>query len=214
MTDQSSNLNRNFLSGQQNLPSEFIHKDKEPLMVSNDGFPSASSSHKSESVINNDTTKANTNVMSNDDAIVTTTRDTIVVLITLTIIFLTLIATYYLWRKHRNNFANSLYKSEEYRYSRLSQNDVEVDNISFQGDLTQKFLLNSVPVCVEDDGGDDQVRPATLCLEYDSLITISSDDNNGNQSWKNSMNRSSVKDDGSPVNLLIDELSDEQDLLQ
>jgi len=50
-----------------------------------------------------------------------------------------------------------LTRSEDYRYSRLSQNDVEVDNISFQGDLTQKSLLNSVPVCAEEDGGDDQV---------------------------------------------------------
>ncbi|ODM95684.1 hypothetical protein Ocin01_10997 [Orchesella cincta] len=155
MTDQSSILHPKFLSGQQNAPSEFIHKDREPLMVSNEDFPSAST-HKSESLINNDTASANTNIMSSDEAIATSTRDTIVVLVTLTIIFITLIATYFLWRKHRTNLVNSLYKSEEYRYSRLSQNDVEVDNISFQGDLTQKSLLNSVPVCAEDDG-DDQV---------------------------------------------------------
>jgi len=111
MTDHSSIIHPKYLSGQQNAPSDRIHKDREPSVVFNENFPSSSSStHKSESLINNDTAKGSTNIMSSDEAIATSTRDTIVVLVTLSIIFFTLVATYFLWRKHRTNFANLLYK--------------------------------------------------------------------------------------------------------
>lgn len=106
---------------------------------------------KSENLIShaNGTTSS---MMASEEMAASTTRDTIVVLITLTIIFITLIASYFLWRKHRSNMSAS---HSVYMYSRLSQNDVEVDNISFQGDLTHKSLINAVPVCAEEDSCDD-----------------------------------------------------------
>lgn len=71
----------------------------------------------------------------------------------------------------------------------------------------------------------EQVRPATLCLEYDSLVTISNDqheenhnnDNGGtartkNMSLNNRHHLNSSSDavlDDAPVNLLMDDLSDE-----
>lgn len=70
----------------------------------------------------------------------------------------------------------------------------------------------------------EQVRPATLCLEYDSLVTISNDQHeenhnenggtgrNKNPSFNNRHRLSSSSDvvvDDAPVNLLMDDLSDE-----
>lgn len=110
---------------------------------------------------------------------VPTTRDTLVVLITLTIILITLVASYYFWKKNKSRRRSSYLSGgggggggagnnsghSVYMYSRLSQNDVEVDNISFQGDLTHKALVNQpgghgvpvVPSCGVDDDDDDQV---------------------------------------------------------
>lgn len=80
------------------------------------------------------------------------TKDSLVIILTLAIILFTLVASYYLWKKHRSNLVAS---NSVYMYSRLSQNDVEVDNISFQGDLTHKSLINAAPVCAEDESCDD-----------------------------------------------------------
>lgn len=80
------------------------------------------------------------------------TKDSLVIILTLAIILFTLVASYYLWKKHRSNVVAS---NSVYMYSRLSQNDVEVDNISFQGDLTHKSLINVAPVCAEDESCDD-----------------------------------------------------------
>lgn len=59
------------------------------------------------------------------------------------------------------------------------------------------------------------MRPATLCLEYDSLVTISNEDNRGDNGKQRKRSTSSLRrnstggGDEPPVNLLIDELSDE-----
>lgn len=57
-----------------------------------------------------------------------------------------------------------------------------------------------------------KVRPATLCLQYDSLVTISNADKKESESQKmfsSSVRHNSTREDDTPVNLLIDELSDE-----
>lgn len=192
--------NKRFASMSLKAVTENIQSNMETNLNSNGSSgpmkPEKGAANSSTSSNNGNLTvaaSASASSLSKDGGIGSTTRDTEVVLITLTIIFFTLIATYFLWKRHRGSghfsvsncklvFMYSFLLSkqnvikvsvwillhyrmeicssrlEEYRYSRLSQNDAEVDNISFQGDLTHKTLMNSVPVCAEEDPEDDQVR--------------------------------------------------------
>ncbi|CAG7718621.1 unnamed protein product [Allacma fusca] len=94
-----------------------------------------------------------------------TSKDTLFVFLTLAFISVTLYFTFFLWRKHRERPLATLYKLEEYRYSRLSQNELEVDSVVFYGDTL-------VPEVSQNSDEDEECKPATLHLETDSLIAI------------------------------------------